>query len=1401
MSEESDTPAAPEAAEAAQAAKASRLPKAIVAACMGLMAILAALILTMRFGVLLPQARQFIEARTDGLKLGSFGRLKIEGLTGDVWRDFRIRRLTVRDDQGVWLDAKNVHMRWRYGELLIRRFHASEIEVQNLQLIRRPHRTPSTGPEEPMPVAVNIDAAHGQVEMLPAFSVQRGVYDLSLFLNLRRSGGMRGTVRAASVLRAGDHLNLQFDLRKRRPLLVLADVVEARGGAIAGAAGLPANQPFLLRVQAGGRTSAGRFTALAISGATRPLEASGAWSPDGGQASGRAMLTASSLTAGFAERLGPEVRFNVSGRKADKGFYDLALQASAANLSLQAQGRGDLGARKLAPKGVSLAASSPALSKITGGPQMGAARLTGMLTQTGAKWRFAGPATVSQLAMAGYGLDQVSGPLELSYDPNEIGVKVQLAARGGRGAGWVAALMGTAPRANLEGGRLKDGRILLRKLEVAGSGLRVQASGGRGFLGGLTFKGQADVTNLSAAHAGASGTTRIDWSAAQARAREPWNLKLDAMGDKLATGYPELDRLLGQKPQLSAQGALQGRRLSLTKASLKGAAINAASAGVMNEDGKLAFKLDWSAQGPFRAGPVEIAGAARGNGALSGTLAAPRADLIADFAEIDVPNLPLKAAHVTLSFLRQADGSSGMISATAASAYGPARARADFRFPEGGVDLSDLSVDAGGIKADGSVGLRRTGPSAANLTLAVSKGAFLEAGHVAAVVRISDSAGGSRVQLNLTAQDARTPGSTTTLTSAKLVADGPLARLPYTLAAKGVASAGPFLANGRGVFSQLQPGYAATFDGAGRLGGRDLSTTETATFRFSDAERSARLRLASSDGGRISVDGRLTKAMADIHAQMTGVGLNLVDEDLAGKVDATLAVQGQGGHLEGGLDARLSGARGRGAPLASGVDSVVRGRLAGSSLTIDATATNGQGLKANASVVLPTETSAAPFRVAIARQQPMSGKFFASGEVRPLWDLLIGGERSLGGQVETQGTIGGTLADPQASGQISVAGGRFDDGATGLSLRNMTIQANFARTGVDVTQATGEDGQGGSVSGSGKISLERQGVSSFRLNLHGFRLIDNEQGVASASGQATINRGADGKVKLSGALTIDKATIAPRLPGGTSVVTMDVVEKNRPPELVAAERATTTAAAADGTGGWALDVSLRAPGRVFLRGKGLNVELSLDAHVGGTTAAPTLSGTARVVRGDYDFAGKRFEFDDESVVYLSTKPRDIRLNLAATRDDPTLTAVVKITGTAAKPELTFTSTPSLPSDEVLSQVLFGTSASQLSPLEAAQLAAAVSALASGGGLDVIGNLRAFAGLDRLSLGGGDSASGGVTVSGGKYITEKIYLEVSGGGREGPSAQVEWRVKRQLSILSRFGGQNGAKLAIRWRRDY
>ncbi|HEY8004416.1 MAG TPA: translocation/assembly module TamB domain-containing protein, partial [Phenylobacterium sp.] len=1242
----------------------------------------------------------------------------------------------------------------------------------------------------------HIDQAHARIEMAPAFSYVRGVYDLDLGLDETRTGDHRGRLRAESLLHPGDHLNLDYEVAATRPLLVLVDAEEAQGGALAGALGLPADRAFTLKVAAGGKLSEGRFTAVAASGGLQPLKALGTWNKDGGDARGRISLTASTLTAPYARRFGPDAAFALVGRRAGADLFALEGRIASENLAVRAHGLGDLGQRRIGPQGVELMAETQGLSRIVGGPELGPARIDGRVTQTRPGWRFAGTAALTRGRLGAYSLDRASGPLTVAEHAGEWDVQTRLAAAGGRGAGFVAAALGGAPRASFDGARLADGRLLLRELQVTGAGLRLEATGGRGLLGGLTFKGKAAVSNLAAARTGAAGSAQASWSAAQARAGQPWTFTIDARGERLATGYPEVDRLLGPGPRLKAQANLQGRRVAVGSASLDGAALKASTAGVLAADGGLTFKLDWTADGPFHAGPVEVAGKAKGSGAITGTLGAPRADLLADVTQIDIPRLPLKDAHLTLSFLRKPDGSSGMVAITASSAYGPARARSDFSFPEGGVDLTGLSVDAGGVKAQGSLSLRSRTPSAANLEVAVTRGAFLDAGRVGGTVRIAEAPGGARAALNLTAENARFGGSTVTIRTAKLAADGPLARLPYTIQAEGQSQGGRWGANGGGMLADAKPGYAASFEGQGRLGGRELRTVEAAQLRFGGPERMAHLKLAASDGGRIDLDGRLSDAGADVRAQVTGLTLGLLDEDLAGRTDATLALQGRGAQLSGTLEAKLAGARGRGTPTASGVDGTVRGRLTADTLALDLTAVNAQGLNANASVVLPAVATAAPFRVAIARQKPMRGTFFAEGEVRPLWDLLIGGERSLAGKVTTQGTLGGSLADPNATGQIAVEGGRFDDGATGLALRNVALKADFAQNAVNVTQASGVDGHGGSVSGSGRISLLREGASSFRLDLKGFRLIDNDLAIASATGSATVDRAADGKVRLSGTLAIDRADVTTRLPTPSGVVAMDVVEKNRPADLPASLPPPNL------TGdGWALDVALRAPRGVYLKGHGLDVELSLDAHVGGTTAHPDLTGSAHVVRGDYDFAGKRFEFDPTSVVYLSTRASGVRLDLTATRDDPTLTASVRIRGTAARPEISLTSTPSLPNDEVLSQVLFGRTASQLSPLEAAQLASALSALAGGGGLDVIGNLRTFAGLDRLALAGGDSTSGAVSISGGKYLTDNVYLELTGGGRDGGAAQVEWRVKKSLSIVSRVGGQGDSRLAIRWRRDY
>ena len=1357
------------------------------------MAVLAALLLVMAGGLRLapitPQGRLFLEARASGLKLGRIGTLKIEGLSGDIWKDFGVRRLTITDEKGVWLEAHDLRVAWRATELFGRRFHAERITARDVIVLRRPTMG-AKGKSSTAPLSVDLDAFQFRLLTRPAFSRTEGDFDVAGAYEMARRGGQKGRLAVASRQHVGDRLDLDFDLGRAQSLRLLADATEANGGAIAGALGLAADKPFDLKAKAEGTTNRANFDIVARSGRETPLEARGAWNEQGGSARGRIDLEASRLTARLASMFGPRADFSLEGRKATAdGLSALKLSLNSENLVLRGEGLADLSKRRTGPDGVAFTATVAALNRLVTIPRMGRGVAQGAFRLVEGGFVVEGRADVSDLELLGYRLKRAVGPAKVSWSKGDLEIEGQAVTSGGGGSGLLAVL-GASPKASFEGGRVKGGRFLIKTARIEAPNLVVTGKGGRGLLGGLSFDGEMKVASLAPVRSGAKGMVNAKWSASSFAGR-PWSFTLDSKAANFGAGYAEIDRLLGPAPRLTGKASWNAGVLTVDDAKLEGANATLRSSGKLGQGLSLDFGVDWTARGPFRAGPVEIAGEASGDGRVGGTLSAPRADLKAGFETIELPRLALSRARLTLTFARGANGADGAAAIQADSPYGPARGRAAFNFSPGGVELTDVDVDAGGAKASGALSLRDGLPATADLQVAVGPGAFLPRGMVKGAARLVDAPGGGAPSavLDLVAEDVAS--GSWKVRAARIRADGPLTRLPLSIDARGEAPGGLWRLAGTGDLSQSGKAYDLTLNASGRVGRTELKTREAARFRFGDGPLQARLRLAV-DKGRADIDADLGGAAAMLKAELAGVTLTAFDPDLDGDIDGAFNLQGQGDALSGDFAMLLSHARERGSKIDQSLDAKIQGKLSDNQLTIIADSDNRQGLKAEANLVLPVEASAKPLRLAVNRRKGVQGRFSAQGEIKPLWDLLLGPERSLSGRINLQASLGGTLADPRLIGQATLDGGGFDDGQSGLRLRNVTLRSALADNAIDVSQAIGEDGQGGSISGAGRISLSRGGEGNFRLDMKSFRLIDNDLASAVATGQASVNRSADGKIRLTGAVTLDRADVSAQTKTPAGVVAMDVVERNRPADLDQGLQRRAT------TGGMILDLDLKAPRRVFVRGRGLDVELSLDAHVGGTSLAPQLSGVARVVRGEYDFAGKRFEFDDDGVVYLSTQLDQVRLNLSATREDTALTAVVRILGTAAKPEITLTSKPELPSDEVLSQVLFGASAAQLSPIEASQFASALAALAGGGGFDVIGNLRSFARLDRLAFAEGAT---GMTVAGGKYVTDDVYVEIIGGGREGPAAQVEWRIRRTLSLVSRIGGQNDAKLSVRWRKDY
>ncbi len=1370
---------------------------------MALVGLVGVTAILLRFGVLTPSGRGLVESMLDGVNLGGYGRLHVEGLQGDVWRDFTIRRLTIKDDNGAWLDARTVRMRWDWTQLLGRRLAVQELDARLMTVLRAP-APKRTAPGGGSTVTVAVDKLAARVELLPAFSTRYGLYDVDGGFELRRRGGMAGHVNAASLIHAGDRLDASFDLGRDKTIRLALDAREAQGGAMAGALGLAADKPFLVEASATGTTSQGRFEVGSRSGDLVPLQAQGAWTPQSGQANGQVTLAASRLLTGYQHMLGPQARFQITGAKAADGLEALNVTAGSDNIDLVARGEADLGRQIVGPKGLAVGIVARQAQRIIGWPAMGGARFAGTFNGKPSGAVLSGQLAVEAPNAWGYRLARATGPARLAWGGGQIVVQGALNGEGGQGGGLMAALLGGRPRIGGQVAWLPNGHILVKAIDIGGPGLTVVGTGSNGIFGGMSFRGEASFSNFALAHAGAKGLMTTGWTASQS-GRNPWAFTFDATAKGLATGYTDVDRLLGPTPALKGQAIWDGRAFQVSKADLTGAAGAASAAGTVGGDGSLALKVAWQAKGPLEVGPLEIAGAAQGGGALTGSFGNPRADLTATFASIDLPQLRLTDAHVTLTFLKGPADTNGAFTLAAASPYGPAHAATGFRFEGDGLEFTGLDVDAGGAHASGQAALRRGAPSSADLAISVGPGAFLTRGEAAGHLTVMQGAGGAHASLKLTATDALAKVGGLLIDKGSLTADGPLAAMPYKVSASGYTSHGSWRADGTGELDGEAPVYGATFNGGGRLRGVDFKTLQPAVLRFTDRERTLTL-LADVGGGRADVNVHQAGEGLEARAALTNVGLGLLDQDFAGRFDANLTLSGEGDHLGGALDAKLTGAGERGGASAQGIDGVVKASLAGGVMTVDGQLGNGQGLSSHAHLVLPAVASAAPFHIALVRNAPMHGDFAADGEIKPLWTLFMGGERSLAGNVHATGTLAGSIADPQARGAAAISNGAFSDSATGLKLTNVSLAAQLDQSSIEVSTFTGQDGGGGSVSGQGRISLERAGVSSLRLDFNHFRLLDNDIATATASGQATMSRDANGSVKLAGTLAIDRADVAANPPTPSGVTPMDVVEVHRQPGTGGHLQAENNYAPAV-----ALDVALKAPRGIFLKGRGLNLELSLDAHVGGSTAAPDLSGTAHVVRGDYDFAGKRFQFDTRGAVFLSADADRIRLDLTATRDDPSLTAVIRIEGTASKPRISLTSTPVLPSDEVLSQVLFGASTSQLSPLDAATVASAAASLAGGAGFDITGNLRSFAHLDRLAF-GGDTP--GAIVSGGKYVTNNVYIEIAG-GPNGPAGYVEWRVKKDLSLVSRFGGGPAApasgspatsntgdsEIEVRWRKDY
>jgi translocation and assembly module TamB len=264
---------------------------------------------------------------------------------------------------------------------------------------------------------------------------------------------------------------------------------------------------------------------------------------------------------------------------------------------------------------------------------------------------------------------------------------------------------------------------------------------------------------------------------------------------------------------------------------------------------------------------------------------------------------------------------------------------------------------------------------------------------------------------------------------------------------------------------------------------------------------------------------------------------------------------------------------------------------------------------------------------------------------------------------------------------------------------------------------------------------------------------------------------------------------------GPQIATLDVVEVggNAPP---VAEQET-------GTGGGfelILDLTIDLPARIFVRGLGLESEWAGRLQVRGPASSPLVVGQLEVRRGRFDFLDRRFELRRGTIEFTGSTPPEPQINLEAVSQGGGITAVVRLTGPASKPEVQLTSDPPLPQDEVLSRLLFNRSVSEITPAQAAQLALAVNRL-RGGGPGIMDQVRNTLGIDTLDVGGGDTP-GSASVRAGKYLSDDVYVELEQGTNDASGrARVEIEILPNVSLEADTSQDANSGIGIQWRLDY
>ncbi|MDF1767988.1 translocation/assembly module TamB domain-containing protein [Maricaulis sp.] len=1324
--------------------------------------------------------RWLAHSQLDGRDLPGLGRVSVSGLSGDPLARLHINTLTLHDDEGIWLTAEDITLDWQARSLISRPIRINELTVAQVSVDRRPVLAPS---ESDTPSGAGADIPTLPAIDLGALTLSRLILveglagpatELSLHVSARlRPETSRITLDANRLDAPGDRLGAEFMLSADQVSGTLSATGEADGtlAALLRMSG----RPVRLDGHVEGDADAGRGSIELLADDEIWAQADLAWDTAGWTTNSQVQLANWGLVPDPLAAEIETVTAMTSGRRADSLTIDtVTLESRGSRVTLR---------EVTAPEILASYTISPAaLERVTAG-QVTADSLTGQaVIHRGEAPGIVLTPELQGLAFDPLGAEQLSGRVEISLPGGNPQLDIDIEIAG--------LTTGQADADRLLGETLRiNGRLLDRGRETgwqAQPGFSLSAP----FLT-LTADGQlppGESWPIGAAQIAVTETRQLhDMLAGPAAARLTFtaNRRLTAEIDAGAITWP--DSAQGLLDGLQAEFDLSGDEdgWTVSRFNARSPAIDLTLTGDARDAQDWQVGGDLALVGALPVSATEIEGGLATAFRLVRDPEALRIRAVTTARRLQAGPLDLRAPRLgvrgqlgerseptRLEWVFSAEDQAG----TALTMNGQVEAMAER------LALTLASGQFGDARFDGSAGIE-------NDDLVVTLNAVrdeLMALNASYAGRMDDLLAG-RVDAELTLESQRLGAAD--LNAASLTLSGPLSGMALAASADGrmrsnvdLSATGTAAVDANGLSISLSP--------SGKWAAHNWTTLEPIRFA-TGADGVIAFASFTLGGGRLDLD--LQTAGINPIASLT---IDSLPVSVLSDIAAMPATQGM---LSGAADLRQRDGVWRGSAqlVASDLlagdlpDMPAMNMVLTASLQDEASASlrlTGGGLEAGGDLnrAGPTLNIARPQGEADA---PLSGQITANGELIALAALFLPSDILMeSGRIDSDFVVSGTVGEPRLNGTASLRDGQINATTAGSLITAVELDLILTENSAELTRFSASDNREGRLSGSGRLVLDTQGEArgDGLFTFDRFVAVRRPELTLQASGDLTLTLDEAGLL-VSGESRIDQLRTQPTLNGAGSIPQLHVVEINLPKDRRVASETRLPIR---------LDYRVRAENGLYVSSRAFSSEWGVDLHVTGPESKPSLNGTANLVGGTAFVFNRRFSLAS-GVVTFDGAPSDARVDLTAVHSRTGFRASAQVEGSVQAPTITLSSDPALPEDEILARLLFDQSVSELGAFKAAQLAAQLSGQNL---LDIVGQLRDLAGIDRLDI--STNEDGNLSVVGGRRFGDNVYVEVGSNGAAAINeALIEWSLTADLSVLSRVSADTDASVAIRWRRDY